>query len=242
MPSSVALWAVGYAAEIEDDAEGLRACIRRLDRCPLGSAAGYGTPGLEIDRERCRELLAFGEVHEPVTAVQLSRGKGESQVVFELSLLMQDLGRLAADVCLFATSEFALLRLPEVFTTGSSVMPQKRNPDIFELVRARSAQLPAELGMILAITQKMPSGYHRDLQLIKAPLFRAIDSTHETLAVMVHAMTGLHFDPERCADAARGPGMDATTRAWQLVATEKLSFREAYRRVAAELRASGLDS
>jgi argininosuccinate lyase len=139
MPSSVALWAGGFAAEIRDDAEGLRQCLRRIDRNPLGSAAGYGTPNLPIDRELTRAALGFAANHEPVTAVQLSRGKAEATVAFEIALLMQDLGRLASDVLLFYTREFGFVTLPEAFTTGSSIMPQKRNPDVFELVRARTA-------------------------------------------------------------------------------------------------------
>ena len=143
MPSSVALWAGGFAAEIRDDAQGLRHTMRRIDRNPLGSAAGYGTPNLAVDREITRAALGFAEIHEPVTAVQLSRGKAEAGVLFEIALLMQDLGRLASDVLLFYTREFGFVALPEEFTTGSSIMPQKRNPDVFELVRGRSATAQA---------------------------------------------------------------------------------------------------
>ena len=179
MPSSVALWAGGFAAEIRDDAEGLRRTMRRIDKNPLGSAAGYGTPNLPVDREITRAALGFAENHEPVTAVQLSRGKAEAGVLFEIALLMQDLGRLASDVLLFYTREFGFVALPEEFTTGSSIMPQKRNPDVFELVRGPhgDARRPA-LSEVLAITAKLPSGYQRDLQLIKAPLFRSIDLCH----------------------------------------------------------------
>ena len=112
-----------------------QAALRRIDKNPLGSAAGYGTPGLPIDREATRAALEFASVQEPVTAVQLSRGKAEAQLLFEIALLMQDLGRFAADVLLFYTQEFAFVELPEAFTTGSSIMPQKRNPDVFELIR-----------------------------------------------------------------------------------------------------------
>ena len=111
--------------------------MRRIDKNPLGSAAGYGTPNLAVDREITRAALGFAEIHEPVTAVQLSRGKAEAGVLFEIALLMQDLGRLASDVLLFYTREFGFVALPEEFTTGSSIMPQKRNPDVFELVRGR---------------------------------------------------------------------------------------------------------
>ncbi|NBX41661.1 MAG: argininosuccinate lyase, partial [Gammaproteobacteria bacterium] len=113
MPSSVALWAGGYAAELRDDAQGLIATQRRLARNPLGSAAGYGTPGLPLDRAATTRALSFDIPQEPVTSVQLSRGKAEAQVLFEIALLMQDLGRFAADVCLFYTQEFAFVELPD---------------------------------------------------------------------------------------------------------------------------------
>src|SRR5438876_129889 len=117
MPSSVALWAGGFASELRDDAAGLAATARRASKCPLGSAAGYGTPGLALDREFTRSRLGFDEIHAPVTAVQLARGKAEAQMLFECVLLMQDLGRLAADLLLFYTQEFAFVTLPESFTT-----------------------------------------------------------------------------------------------------------------------------
>ena len=126
--------------------------------------------------------------HEPVTAVQLSRGKAEAQLLFEITLLTQDLGRLAADLLLFYTQEFGFVSLPEGFTTGSSIMPQKRNPDVFELMRGRSAVAQAALNEVFDITQKLPSGYHRDLQLIKPPLFRAIDSCLQTLDILPSAL------------------------------------------------------
>ncbi|MGH8231591.1 MAG: lyase family protein, partial [Steroidobacteraceae bacterium] len=129
MPSSVALWAEGYAAELLDDARGIKSVHRRIEKNPLGSAAGYGTPGLPLDRALTTRALGFDLTQEPVTSVQLSRGKAEAQLLFELGLLMQDLGRMAADLLLFYTREFGFIELPDGFTTGSSIMPQKRNPD-----------------------------------------------------------------------------------------------------------------
>src|SRR5262249_9148636 len=174
MPSSVPLWAQGFAAEIRDDAAGLGRVLERSDKNPLGSAAGYGTPGLAVDREATRAQLGFAVVHEPGTAVQLSRGKAEAQLIFEITLLMQDLGRLAADVVLFATAEFSFVELAPAFTTGSSIMPQKRNPDVFELVRGRSASAHGCLVEALGICAKLPSGYHRDLQLAEFPAVRRV--------------------------------------------------------------------
>src|SRR6185503_16824424 len=146
--------------------------VRRIDKSPLGFASGYGVPGLPLDREQTRGKLGFAEVQAPVTAVQLSRGKAEAQVLFEITLTMQDVGRLASDLLLFYTQEFSFVELPDAFTTGSSIMPQKRNPDVFELIRGRSASAQAGLLEVLGILAKLPSGYQRDLQLIKAPLFR----------------------------------------------------------------------
>ena len=233
MPSTVGLWAEGFAAEIRDDAQGLRDAARRAGKNPLGSAAGYGTPNLPIDREATRRRLGFDEVHTPVTAVQLSRGKAEAHLLFEITLLTQDLGRLAADLLLFYTQEFGFVSLPEEFTTGSSIMPQKRNPDVFELVRGRGAVAPAALDEVLRITEKLGSGYHRDLQLIKPPLFRAIDSCAQTLEILPSALAGVRFHPERIR---LDPTIDAAARANALVVTEGIPFREAYRRIAAELR------
>ena len=235
MPSSVPLWAGGFAAEIRDDADALRHVHRRLAKSPLGSAAGYGTPGLPLDRNATRAALGFAEVHEPVTAVQLSRGKAEAELLFHLCLLMQDLGRLAADVLLFYTQEFAFVELPEAFTTGSSIMPQKRNPDVFELIRGRSATAQACLTEALSVCAKLPSGYQRDLQLLKFPLFRAIDVTEETLGILPAALEAMRFRPERIE---LDPAIHAAEQANRLVVREGIPFREAYRRVAAELKGS----
>jgi argininosuccinate lyase len=235
MPSTVALWAQGFAAEIRDDAEGLSLTRRRIGKNPLGSAAGYGTPNLNVSREATRRSLGFAVTQEPVTAVQLSRGKAEAQLLFEITLLTQDIGRLAADLMLFYTQEFAFVSLPASFTTGSSIMPQKRNPDVFELMRGRSAVAHAALNEVLGVTQKLTSGYHRDLQLIKPPLFRGIDSCLQTLAILPVALDGVSFRPE---NIHLDPGIHAAAAANALVAEEGIPFREAYRRVASKLEDS----
>jgi argininosuccinate lyase len=232
MPSSVALWAGGYAAELADDARGLRSVQRRIDRNPLGSAAGYGAPGLPLDRVLTTRLLGFEAPQEPVTSVQLSRGKAEAQLLFELTLTMQDLGRLASDLLLFYTSEFAFIELPDAFTTGSSIMPQKRNPDVLELVRARGAGALACLTEALALCAKLPSGYQRDLQLLKIPLFRGIDSAAQTLDIAAAVLDAVSFRPDRIRI---DPSVHAAEQAYALVLAEGIPFREAYRRVAQRL-------
>jgi argininosuccinate lyase len=230
MPSSVALWAGGFAAELRDDGHGLRNVHRRIGRSPLGSAAGYGTPGLPLDRALTQHKLGFAEVQEPVTSVQLSRGKGESQLLFEVALLMQDLGRIAADVLLFYTQEFAFVALPEAYTTGSSIMPQKRNPDVFELVRGRTATAHACLAEALGIFAKLPSGYQRDLQLLKFPLFRGIDLALASCGIMAPAVDALRFS---ASQIHLDPSINAAAEANALVVSEGIPFRDAYRRVAA---------
>lgn len=229
MPSSVRLWAGGFAAELRDDALGLSEAMRRADVNPLGSAAGFGAPGVPLDREATREALGFASTQEPVTAVQLSRGKAEAALIFEIALLLGDLGRLASDLLLFYTDEFSFVSLPDDMTTGSSIMPQKRNPDVFELVRSAQAVAMGALTETLAITGKLNSGYQRDLQRLKAPLFRSVDLAHETLGIMAHALAGVVFLPE---NIHLSDDLHAAQRASTLAIHEGIPFREAYRRVA----------
>ena len=233
MPSSVALWAGGFAAQLRDDAEGLALTHRRLLQNPLGSAAGYGTPGLPVNRQATTSRLGFAQAQEPVTAVQLSRGRGEAQLLFEITLLMQGLGRFATDVLLFYTQEFGFIELDAAFTTGSSIMPQKRNPDVFELIRGRAATVEACLSEVLGLCAKLPSGYQRDLQLLKAPLFRGIDVAGATLAILPGAIDAIKFRPDHIRlDAS----IHAAEKANKLVVDEGIPFREAYRRIAKGLK------
>jgi argininosuccinate lyase len=237
MPTTTGLWAAGFAAEIRDDAEGLRAAARRADRNPLGSGAGYGVPVLRVDRDATARSLGFRSVHEPVTAVQLSRGKAEASALFEAALLAQDLGRLAADLVLFATAEFGFVRLPVEATTGSSMLPQKRNPDVLEIARGRTAEATAALHEVLGVTMKLTSGYHRDLQLIKKPLFRGIDSVRQTARIMARLLPGIELDAARLAEAV-DPSLRAAECAYRMVVEEGIPFREAYARARASLRGS----
>jgi argininosuccinate lyase len=237
MPSSVLLWSGGFREALQDDIAGLRATHRRSSRNPLGSAAGYGTPGLPVDRQITTTKLGFADTQQPVTAVQLSRGKAECTLLFELTLLMQDLGRLASDLLLFYTEEFGYVRLKPEVTTGSSIMPQKRNPDVLELVRAASATAQACLDEGLMVTAKLPSGYQRDLQRLKPPLFRGIDLASDSIDVMSCLISGLEFVPERIR---LSEGLYAAERANRLVVEEGIPFREAYRRIAA-LHGGGKD-
>jgi argininosuccinate lyase len=232
MPSTVALWSEGFAEAFADARDGLASALRRINKNPLGSAAGYGTPGLNIDRESTTRKLGFAETQTPVTAVQLSRGKAEAGLLFELSLLMQDLGRLATDLLLFYTQEYRYISLAPEVTTGSSIMPQKRNPDVLELVRGAGGTVQACLQECLLIMAKLPSGFQRDLQRIKPPVFRAIDLTLESVDIMAYLVTTVRFLPE---NIELGEELFATGQAYNLVTTEGIPFREAYRRIAEQL-------
>ncbi|MEM9171081.1 MAG: argininosuccinate lyase [Pseudomonadota bacterium] len=234
MPSSVALWAGGFAANLDDDIESLKRVNARINQSPLGSAAGYGTPGVPIDRRQTAESLAFDRVQEPVTAVQLSRGKAEAQLCFEITLLLGDVARIASDLLLFYTQEFAYVSLPDSLTTGSSIMPQKRNPDVLELVRAAPATAQACLDECLMLTLKLSSGYHRDLQRLKAPLFRAIDLADDTLAIMQPLLDGVRFKPD---NIQMSKGLYATEAANRLVVEEGMTFRDAYKQIGKQFSA-----
>ncbi len=231
MPSSVALWCGGFDEAFADAIDGLQAARRRINKNPLGSAAGYGTPGLPLDREATTASLGFDGTQEPVTAVQLSRGKAESALLFEITLLMQDLGRMASDLLMFYTQEFAYISLAADVTTGSSIMPQKRNPDVLELIRGASATAQACLDETLLITLKLPSGYQRDLQRLKSPLFRSIDLCVDSVDIMAYLLSGMRFN----ADNIRlDDGLFATEEAYRLVREQGMPFRDAYRKVGAK--------
>lgn len=229
MPSSVELWCGGFDEGFADAVVGLQTVHQRINKNPLGSAAGYGTPGLPLDREHTTKKLEFDVTQSPVTAVQLSRGKAESALLFEIALMMQDLSRMASDLLLFYTQEFTYISLAPEVTTGSSIMPQKRNPDVLELLRASSATTQACLDEALMITAKLPSGYHRDLQRLKAPVFRAIDLAVDSVDIMAYVLEGLEFLP---ANINMDEGIFATAEAYRLVTEEGMPFRDAYRQVA----------
>jgi argininosuccinate lyase len=164
-----------------------------------------------------------------VTAAQLSRGKAESGLLFEITLLLQDVGRMAADLLIFYMQEFGYVALAADVTTGSSIMPQKRNPDVLELLRGASATAQACLDESLMITAKLPSGYHRDLQRLKSPLFRGIDLAVDSVDILAHVLDGIAFVPSR---VRLDEGVYATEEAYRLVREEGIPFREAYRQVA----------
>lgn len=234
MPSTMGLWAAALCEGIIDTLESWPALWAQVDRCPLGSAAGYGAP-LPLQREVAADALGFGGLVHAVTSVQNGRGKLEAAVLGFCTQLGHDLSRLACDVCLYAAEEYGYFVLPGHLATGSSMMPHKRNPDLFELTRARAAALDGDLTTVLMLKGKLTSGYHRDAQLLKEPLFRGLCRTREMLEMMAFALPALQVDGARCL-AALSDGVLSTDEVLRR-GEAGVPFRTAYRQVAAELRA-----
>jgi len=233
MPTTAGLWAAGYAELLADDLVGLAEARARADVSPWGSAAGYGVPVLNLPRRAVAERLGFRDVQENVTAVQLSRGKAEASVVHALVQLGLTANRLASDLVLFATGEFAFVTLPAEYTTGSSIMPQKRNPDVLELARATVHRLTAELHLLLTLPANLPGGYHRDLQLTKEATMRAVLATRDLMTALASVLPGIVWKPEAMR-AALSPDLFATAEALRRV-DAGTPFREAYREVGTHL-------
>jgi argininosuccinate lyase len=173
MPSSFGLWFGAYAESLVDDVTCLHAAYKVVNKNPLGSAAGYGS-SFPINRQLTTELLGFDDLNYNVVYAQMSRGKTERILATALSQVAGTLGKLAMDACMFMNQNFGFISFPDELTTGSSIMPHKKNPDVFELIRARCNQLLALPNEIALATANLPSGYHRDLQLLKEMLFPAI--------------------------------------------------------------------
>ena len=233
MPSSAGLWAGAFAEGLLDTVETLPALWAQVDRSPLGSAAGYGVP-LPIDRAAAARALGFAGLDHNVAAVQNGRGKLEAAVLFWCVQVGHDLSRFASDVILFTAEEYGWLVLPGSLATGSSLMPQKRNPDLLELARARVAALEGDLAAVLALRARLTSGYHRDFQLLKEPLIRGLGRALE-LAGMVSLVV-----PRLGVDRARGvAALDGGALATDLVmrrVEQGVPFRRAYREVAARVK------
>ncbi len=226
MPSSYGLWSAGYAAALLDLLPLLDAARRLADRCPLGSAAGYGTP-LPLNRELGAKLLGFAVVEAPVTTPQLTRGLVESALLGALGAATALVARWAWDLVLFSSQEFALVRLPAAFTTGSSIMPQKRNPDVAELLRASAVGVRAARREIEDLVA-LPGGYQRDVQLTKAPLLRGVRQARGVLRIAAHLAAAVEPTPREL-----DPVLFAAEEAYR----RNKPFREAYRDVAAEIAA-----
>ena len=183
MPSSFGLWFSAYAELLIDDLYLLDATTRIVDQNPLGSAAGYGS-SFPIDRQLTTELLHFSTLKYNVVAAQMSRGKSERTIAATLGSLANTIGRFAMDICLYMSQNFNFISFPEELTTGSSIMPHKKNPDVFELIRGKCNKIQALHTEVLLITNNLPSGYHRDYQLLKENVILAFEDLKAVLDIL----------------------------------------------------------
>lgn len=228
MPSTVGLWAGGFAEQLLDDIRGIATLYPYFDQCPLGSGAGYGVP-LPLNRELTASLLGFSRVQNNVSYGGLCRGKFESRLIDAAEQAAITLSKLAADLILFSLPEFGWFSLPRELCTGSSIMPQKSNPDGLELMRAKAASVGAWSVQVKNIIRSLPSGYNRDYQETKGPTMRTVDMVLTMLEVAGVTTRNLRVNPSRLLESF-DDGIFATDAAIALVA-QGMSFRDAYREV-----------
>ncbi len=240
MPHSADAWAAGYLDLLSSDLTALKHAYEVIDQSPLGSAAGYGVPHIPVDREFVAKELDFARVQEPVAASQLSRGRFEMQLIDALSYGALTFNRMAADVVLFMHPSWSLLTLSEDQLSGSSIMPQKHNPDAWELIRGAYHDFQSARTHLSGIPANLTSGYHRDLQVVKKSVMAAVGQSKLLSEAVRQALSGLTFN-EEAAKRTLTPEVFATHRANKLVAGG-MPFREAYRRVAAELEKAQSES
>ncbi len=232
MPSTIGLWAQAYAEEMLDDLDHLFYCMERIDRSPLGAAAGYGVP-LPIDRNFIAEQMGFSKVLENTIYVNNSRGKFEGLLLQALEQLQQTYSKIAQDLIFFSLPELGYVSLPVELCTGSSIMPQKKNPDGLELLRAKAGMVSGYLQQVQNIIRCLPSGYNRDFQDTKEPVLRSLEIAADSTAVIQLTIKQLQVNEKALRDACT-PELFATDAALQLV-QEGWSFRDAYREVGTNL-------
>ena len=228
MPSSFGLWFGAYAETLVDDMRLLTAAWHIANQNPLGSAAGYGS-SFPLDREMTTELLGFETLHYNVVAAQMSRGKSERAAAAAIAAVAATVGRMAMDVCLFMSQNFGFVSLPDNLTTGSSIMPHKKNPDVFEMIRGRCNRLQAVPNELALLTTNLPVGYHRDMQLLKDILFPATTEIRRTLR-MCDFMIGHLRVNEHILDDKKYDYLFTVEDVNRLV-RQGIPFREAYRQV-----------
>jgi argininosuccinate lyase len=233
MPSCWGQWGQAFAEGLLEEVQTLPAVYARLDKCPLGAAAGFGAP-VPLDRERVAALLGFTGVQRSPVDVINSRGRHEQALLDWICSVAFVLEKAFWDMALYSTEEFGFLKLPDAFTTGSSIMPQKRNPDVVELARATCAELRGWSAMLREIATGLPGNYHRDLQLMKKPLLSALRSADQLFDVTARLVDALEVDADASAQACT-PDLHAAGRALHLAA-KGMPFRDAYRQVAEELK------
>ena len=200
MPSSFGLWFGAYAETLIDDLRTVAAAFDTANQNPLGSAAGYGS-SFPLDREMTTRLLHFDTLHYNVCAAQMGRGKTERALAYALNAVASTLGRLSMDVCLFMSQNFAFVSLPDEFTTGSSIMPHKKNPDVFEVARSKCNRLQSVVNEVSLMTTNLPLGYQRDLQLLKDVTFPALEEMEEVLSALAFILPRLRVNTAILDDA-----------------------------------------
>ncbi|WP_076781745.1 argininosuccinate lyase [Epilithonimonas bovis] len=232
MPSSFGLWFGAYAEALVDDLELLFATKNIINKNPLGSAAGYGS-SFPIDRESTTYKLDFRTLNYNVVYAQMTRGKSEKLLANSLSVLAGTLSKFSYDVCLYLSQNFDFISFPKEFTTGSSIMPHKKNPDIFELVRARCNRIQGLPNELILLTNNLPSGYHRDLQLTKEILFPAIDSLKECLEILIYTLPNIEVK-DNILDDEKYKYIFSVEKINEEVKNGK-SFRDAYIQIGQEI-------
>ncbi|QFQ12616.1 argininosuccinate lyase [Pseudoprevotella muciniphila] len=233
MPSSFGLWFGAYAETLVDDLQVLRAAYDVANQNPLGSAAGYGS-SFPLNRTMTTQLLHFRDLHYNVCAAQMSRGKTERVLSYALNAIASTVGKFAMDVCLFNSQNFRFITLPQEYTTGSSIMPHKKNPDVFEIMRGKCNRLQSIVGEVSMQTTNLPQGYQRDLQLLKDVTFPAIRMMNDCLE-MLHFMLG-HIEVN--TDILSDPMYDYlfTVEDVNRLTLDGMPFREAYRTVGMQVQ------
>jgi argininosuccinate lyase len=200
MPSSFGLWFSAYAESLIDDVYMLHAALKVTDQNPLGSAAGYGS-SFPIDREHTTKTLGFADLKYNSVAAQMSRGKTEKTVAFALSSVAATLSRFAMDICLYMSQNFGFVSFPDELTTGSSIMPHKKNPDVFELIRGKCNKIQALPYELTLITSNLPSGYHREFQLLKEGLIPAIQNLKSCLEIFSFSLESIQVNDDILKDS-----------------------------------------
>lgn len=233
MPSSFGLWFGAYAESLTDDMHILKAAYHIANQNPLGSAAGYGS-SFPLDREMTTELLNFESLHYNVVAAQMSRGKTEKAVASAIAAIASTLGHLAMDVCMWMCNNFAFVSFPDELTTGSSIMPHKKNPDVFEIMRGKCNRLQSVQNEIALLTANLPLGYNRDLQLLKDILFPATTELMECLDMATYMLGEIRIR-EDILDDKRYDYIFTVEDVNRLV-LQGMPFRDAYKKIGMEVQ------
>ena len=234
MPSSFGLWFGAYAESLVDDMAFLLAAYRMCDKNPLGSAAGYGS-SFPLDRTMTTRLLGFSTLNYNVVYAQMGRGKMERNMAFALATIAGTLAKLAYDACLFNSQNFGFIKLPDDCTTGSSIMPHKKNPDVFELIRAKCNKIQALPQQIMMVCNNLPSGYFRDLQIIKEVYIPAFRELKDCLDIAAYIIREIKVNPN-ILDDSRYDLMFSVEEVNRLV-QEGMPFRDAYKKVGLDIEA-----